>query len=126
MASWSPAASVAAPVRRPRTEALPAPRRRRATGAQQRRLTGGIVWIVVLGLLLAGVVALNVGVLRLNMGLDRLDRERTQLRAQNAALASQLSSAAAAPRIQAQATRLGLVPAAAQDTSYVELTHRPR
>jgi hypothetical protein len=58
------------------------------------------------------------------MGLDRLDRERTQLRAENAALQSLLSSAAAAPRLQAQASRRGLVPASAQDTSYVRL-NRP-
>jgi cell division protein FtsB len=77
-----------------------------------------------LGVLLAGVVALNVGVLRLNMGLDRLDRERTQLRAENAALQSQLSTAAAAPRLQARAWRLGLHPAPAEDTHYVRLTGR--
>jgi cell division protein FtsB len=58
------------------------------------------------------------------MRLDKLDRERTQLRAQNQALQSQLASAAAAPRIQAKAARLGLHQATPQDTGYVELTHR--
>jgi ABC-type Fe3+ transport system permease subunit len=120
MATWSPtAATVAAPARS-RPQAAP----RRRAQARPRRLTGGIFWIVLLGVLLAGVVALSVGVLRLNMGLDKLDRERTQLRAENAALQSQLSSAAAAPRLQAKALRLGLVPAPAQDTTYVRLTRR--
>jgi cell division protein FtsL len=123
MATWSPTAStVAAPARRPRAKPAPAPRRR--TAARKRTLRAPIFWIVVLGILLAGVVALNVGVLRLNMSLDKLDRERTQLRAENAALQSQLSSAAAAPRLQAQAAKLGYVPASAQDTSYVHLTGR--
>jgi cell division protein FtsL len=113
MATWSPtAATVAAPARRARV------------AVRRRPLRGGIFWIVLLGVLLTGVVALNVGVLRLNMNLDKLDRERTQLRAENAALQSRLSSAAAAPRLQAQAAKLGLVPASSQDTSYVRLTRR--
>ena len=77
-----------------------------------------------LAVLLAGVVALNVGVLRLNMTLDDLDQQRRDLQAQNAALASQLSSAQAAPRIEAKAARAGYVPAPAEDTFYVELTGR--
>jgi cell division protein FtsL len=124
MATWSPtASSVAAPARRPQTRPAPAPARRRVA-TRQRRLTGGIAWIAVLGVLLAGVVALNVGVLRLNMQLDKLGREQTQLRAENAQLQSQLSSGAAVSRLQAQAAKLGLVPAPAQDTSYVRLTRR--
>ncbi|MFN2629008.1 MAG: hypothetical protein ABR569_10280 [Gaiellaceae bacterium] len=79
---------------------------------------------MIFGVLLAGVVALNVGVLRLNMHVDKLNQERQQLRARNAALASQLSSAAAAGQIQARAVRLGLVPASAQDTTYVDLARR--
>jgi cell division protein FtsL len=125
MATWSPtAASVAAPARRPRERPAPAAARRPTASARRRPLRGGIFWIALLGVLLAGVVALNVGVLRLNMGLDKLDRQRTDLRAENAALQSQLSSAAAAPRLQARAVKLGLAPASAQDTSYVRLTRR--
>jgi cell division protein FtsB len=78
------------------------------------------VWIVVVGVLLAGLVALNVAVLQLNVRLDRLGRDRVMLRDQNAALASQFSSAKASPRIQARAQqRLGLVPAG--DMTYVDL-----
>jgi hypothetical protein len=114
MASWSSSGAVALP------REQPAPRRR--TASQRRRLSRGIVWIVVLALLLAGVVALNVAVLRLNIGLDHLDRQRADLRAQNAALQSQLSSAQAAGLIQAKATRLGLVPA--EGATYVDLSRR--
>ena len=60
--------------------ALPAPTRRAharaaeaARGAEvapRRRVAGGVVWIGVVAVLLAGVVALNVAVLRLNIRLD--------------------------------------------------------
>jgi cell division protein FtsL len=82
-----------------------------------------VVWILAVAVLLTGVVALNVAVLRLNMQLDRLGRERTQLRAENATLSSQLSSAAAAPKIQALAhRRLGVSPAPADKVTYLDLT----
>jgi cell division protein FtsL len=105
--------------------ALPRPRRRRrvaARSAARPRAFGGVLWIVVFGALLAGVVAVNVAVLQLNVRLDELGRERIQLRADNARLSSQLSSAAAAARIEAQARRrLGLVPADANTTAYLQL-----
>jgi cell division protein FtsL len=87
-------------------------------------VAGGVVWIAVVAVLLAGVVALNVAVLRLNMRLDHLSRERADLRAKNAALAVQLSGAASAPRIQGLAARqLGLTQATPDQTSYVTLPH---
>ncbi len=93
--------------------------------ARTRGVAGGILWIGLVALLLAGVVALNVAVLQLNVRLDGLGRERTTLRAENAALASQLSSAAVPGRIETLAqTRLGLLPAALTDTRYVDLDRR--
>jgi cell division protein FtsL len=86
-----------------------------------------VVWIAVVAVLLAGVVAINVAVLRLNMQVDSLDTQRAQLRAEKQALASQLSMAAASPRIQAQAqTRFGLVAANPAETTYVRLGPRTR
>jgi cell division protein FtsL len=114
------AASAAAPVERTVAQPKRAPRRKRSQA--ERPVTGGVVWIGVLTVLLAGVVALNVAVLRLNMTLDRLARERAQLRADTAALQSQLSSAAATGRIEALAIkRLGDVPATPDQTTYVQL-----
>jgi len=113
-----------APVRRrPRPVAQPVRGARRApqTRASGRRLTGGIVWISLFAVLLTGVVALNVAVLRTNMNVNRLDKVELQLRAENQALASQVSSAASARRIEATARKLGLVPAPAIDTSYLDL-----
>ena len=89
---------------------------------RQRRVTGGVAWITVVALLLAGVVATNVAVLRLNMSLDDANRERADLTAQMAALSSGLSSAASAPRIQQLAAkRLGWVQATPEQTSYFSL-----
>ena len=120
---FASAAAAPAPVRAPRGRAVRAPaaapaRRTRAAG---RRLTGGVAWISVFALLLAGVVAVNVAVLRVNVGVTKLDKQEQQLQAQNAALASQASSAAASLKIEATARRLGLAPAPATDTSYLDL-----
>ena len=87
------------------------------------RMTGGVIWIALLAVLLAGVVALNVAVLRLNMRYDKLGRTKVELAAQNADLQSQLSSAAATEKIQQQArTELGLVSANPDATKYIKLT----
>jgi cell division protein FtsL len=80
------------------------------------------VWIIVLAVLLAGIVAVNVAVLQLNVRLDELGRERVQLRADTNRLSSQLSSASANARIESQArTKLGLVRADPELTFHVQL-----
>jgi cell division protein FtsL len=82
-----------------------APRRR----ARRARARGGILWIAVSGILLAGVVFVNVAVLRLNLALDGATADRVKLRAENAALQSELSSKLRSGAIQAQASKkLGL------------------
>lgn len=103
----------------PAIDAAPRPRPR----AERRpRVASGVVWIAIIGVLLAGVVFMNVAVLRLNIQLDQRGRDRARLRADNAQLASELSSAQAAARIQALARKeLGVQPALAQETTYVRL-----
>jgi cell division protein FtsL len=88
------------------------------------RLTGGIFWISAFAVLLAGVVALNVAVLRVNMTVNDLNKQQAELQAQNQALASQLSSAGSSIRIEQAARKLGLVPAPAADTSYLDLDRK--
>ena len=123
MAAWDVAAELLAPAPRPKPK--PAAQKRPRPAAK-RRVTGGVLWIVVVAVLLTGIVALNVAVLRLNVELDRLSRERASLRAENAALQSQLSSAASSQRIQTLAAkRLGLRPADPSTTTYVDLGRRP-
>ena len=118
------AAAAAKPARkaasRPKPKSKPraAPRR----PARSRGVTGGVVWIVFIAVLLTGVVALNVAVLRLNVQLDQLAREKRELRAGNNELASQLAAVEASGRIETLArTRLGLVPAQPDQTTYVTL-----
>jgi len=93
------------------------------TAARSRApFAGGVVWIVVVGVLLAGIVAVDVLVLQLNMQFDGLGRERAQLKADNALLRSQLSSASASVRIEdAAKSKLGLQVADPLTTTYVRL-----
>jgi Tfp pilus assembly protein PilN len=105
----APAIAVSQPRPRPRPERRP-------------RVASGVVLITLIGVLLAGIVFMNVAVLRLNLRLDQLGRDRARLRADIAQVSSMLSSEQAAARIQAQATKeLGLVPAPAGDTTFVTL-----
>jgi cell division protein FtsL len=104
------------------------PSRPRPRGAATRRpvrskgVAGGIVWIVFVTALLAGVVALNVAVLRLNVQLDGLAREKQELRAGNNDLASRLAGLEASGRIESLArSQLGLVPAEPGQTTYITL-----
>lgn len=93
--------------------------------ASKRRpvvLGGGVVWIVLFAVLLAGVVAVNVAVLRLNLQLDRSNTQRTELKADISRLRSELSSVAATSRIERLAQgELGLVAADPDQTNYIEL-----
>jgi cell division protein FtsL len=99
--SHAQAATVAQPVARPR------PRRR--TRAGHGRARGGILWIAIGGILLAGVVFVNVAVLQLNLRLDSANAERSKLIADNAALQTQYARLTSSPRLYAAATtRLGL------------------
>jgi hypothetical protein len=128
MASWHAAAAPAparAPARkrsRPRPEAArPAPRRR---AKAKPGVAGGLAWIIVAGVLLAGIVALNVAVLRLNIRLDHMNNKNQQLQAENAALGAKLSGAVSSPRIQALAKARGFVPADPTTIGYVDIAPR--
>ena len=118
MASLSHAQAVTVdPVTRPRPRT-----HTRTRKTSQPRARGGIVWIVVSGILLAGVVFVNVAVLQLNLALDSTNQNRTKLIAQNAALQSQYSALVASQRIQQQAVRqLGLQYSDPSTYGYVNL-----
>ena len=123
MASLSHAQSaIAEPVVRPRPRTKPRPKTRKRTQARAR---GGILWIVVSGILLAGVVFVNVAVLRLNLSLDSTNSERTKLRAENAALQSNLSRELASSQIQTRAAKeFGLTYADPSQYGYVNLAKK--
>jgi cell division protein FtsL len=118
MASWAGTARVETP---PVTRQRPKPRTTSKRRARTRPF-GGVVWIVLLAVLLAGVVAVNVAVLQLNVRLDELGRERIELQGETKRLSSQLSSASATARIESQAkSKLGLVQADPELTFHVQL-----
>jgi len=97
---------------------------RTRSAARRRRwaLGGGVVWIVLVALLLAGVVAVNVTVLRLNLELDQVGRERTELRSDISRLRSELSTASATSRVDRLAQKeLGLVKADPDEMTFVHL-----
>jgi cell division protein FtsL len=88
------------------TQPLARPRIR----ARKARARGGILWIAIGGILLAGVVFVNVAVLQLNLRLDSANAERTKLPADNAALQTEYSRLISSPRVTAAAKKqFGLV-----------------
>jgi cell division protein FtsL len=100
----------------------PRARARREARGRTWALGGGVFWIVLLAILLAGVVAVNVAVLRLNLQLDDSGREQTELKTDIARLRSEISSAAATTRIERLAEgELGLVEVEPEDTTYIQL-----
>ena len=94
--SHAQAATVAEPAARPR----PRPRRRSTARAR-----GGILWIAIGGILLAGVVFVNVAVLQLNLRLDSANADRVKLLAGNADLQAQYSRLVSSPRVTAAALK---------------------
>ena len=118
------AVAVAKAARRSQARPKPRPRARRKANAG-RRVAGGAIWIVVMALLLAGVVALNVAVLRLNLQSDQLAEERARLRAESAELTSMLAVRSASARTSSLArNKLGLEPADPATTTYLDLSKR--
>jgi uncharacterized protein HemX len=124
LASLSHAQStIAEPVVRPRPRTKPRPTTTTRTRKRSKaRARGGILWIAVSGILLAGVVFVNVAVLRLNLSLDSTNSERTKLRAENAALQSNLSRELASSQIETRAAReFGLTYADPTQYGYVNV-----
>jgi hypothetical protein len=120
-----PAVAPQKPLRKAQPAPKPARARKRTAARKKPRLLGGIVWIVILAALLGGIVALNVAALQLNVRLQQANGAKADVRARTVALAGQLSSAGSAPQVASAAeSKLGLVPAAPDQTTYVDLAPR--
>jgi cell division protein FtsL len=103
------------------TQPLARPRVR----ARKARARGGILWIAIGGILLAGVVFVNVAVLQLNLRLDSANSERSKLMADNATLQTQYSRLTSTPRITAAAKKqFGLVYRDPSEYVYVDLAKK--
>jgi hypothetical protein len=138
-------ARAAAPARAPRRKAPPRPRRapdrRRpagqliplATGAATAvrnlpdsglmvRLTRGRAWIAVLGVLLAGIVTLNVITLSLAAHAGHVEQNAQALDQENSLLRSRDAERSGAARVRHDAAALGLSAAPAGEVDYVRAT----
>ena len=117
-------AAVAEPLPRPRHRSKSSRDERAVRSRSRRHQRRGVLWIAVSGILLVGVVFVNVAVLRLNLSLSSAERQRTQLRGENAALQAQLAAALASPRIEAEASKqLGVRAVDPGSVAYVDLSH---
>src|ERR687895_2130102 len=101
---------------------LPAgpPARRGSTGVFERlralpehrvvdRLLRGRVWIWLIGVLLGGIVAMQVSLLKLNAGIGRAVTTAGTLERQNARLEADIARLSSGERIRAAAAEEGLV-----------------
>jgi hypothetical protein len=88
------------------------------------RLTRGRVWIGVLGVLLAGIVALNVLTLSLAAGVGHIDQNIQALDEENSILRSRDAQRSGAGRIAREAAVLGLSAAAVSEVGAVEASPR--
>jgi hypothetical protein len=88
------------------------------------RLTRGRAWIAVLGILLAGIVALNVVTLSLAAGAGHVDRNVQALDEENSFLRGLDAQRSGADRIRHDAAALGFSAAAVDQVGSVEASPR--
>lgn len=82
------------------------------------RLTRGRAWIAVLGLLLIGIVALNVATLGFDASISKMERQALDLEQKNSALRAGLAQKLSHDRVEATALSLGLVRPATDEYTY--------
>lgn len=75
------------------------------------RLTRGRLWIGLLGLLLVGIVALNVVTLSFAASSGKIDAQNTLLSRENSVMQSRYAKAYGQNRMRHEAAKLGLAPA---------------
>ena len=75
------------------------------------RMTRGRAWIAVLGVLLVGIVAVNVITLSLSAAAGHIDQNITALEQENPLLRSRVAQRDGAARVRSEAGALGLAPA---------------
>ena len=84
------------------------------------RMTRGRAWIAVLGLLLAGIVAVNVVTLSLAATTGHVDRNVQALDSENSLLRSRDAQRSGAARVRHDAGALGLTMASSDQIGYVQ------
>jgi hypothetical protein len=82
------------------------------------RMTRGRAWIVVLGLLLTGIVALNVVNLSLGASQGKIGQQAQILEQENSALRARLAHRLSSPQVRSAAASLGMTAPAPHDIDY--------
>ena len=83
------------------------------------RLLRGQAWIVVIGIALMGIVAMQVSLLKMNAGIGRAVEHSQTLERQNADLRAAVSTLSSEARIQREAAAMGMIEPPAGDVRYV-------
>jgi hypothetical protein len=83
-------------------------------------LLHGQGWIVLIGVLLAGIVFFNVDLLRMNREITQMADRASQLKRENARYRGDLAQLASSERIQLEAAELGLVLPAPAEVRYLK------
>ena len=84
------------------------------------RLLRGRAWVACVGLLLAGIVFLNVSLLEVNGGIANVNERATALKRENAALRLEVARLVSSERIERAAVAQGFVMPAPGKVAYVE------
>lgn len=84
------------------------------------RLTRGRAWIGVLGVLLVGIVALNVVTLSFAASAGKVDERNTELSQENSALQSRVAQKYGQAKLHHEAAQLGLSTQAATEPQIIE------
>ncbi|HEX3173504.1 MAG TPA: hypothetical protein VHQ43_04700 [Solirubrobacterales bacterium] len=84
------------------------------------RLTRGRAWIALLGMLLAGIVTLNVITLSFAAGAGHVDQNIQALDEENSILRSRDAQRSGAGRVRSEAAGLGLAAAPVDEVEYVQ------
>jgi hypothetical protein len=84
------------------------------------RMTSGRLWIGVLGVLLAGIVAVNVVTLSIAASAGHVDQNIQALESENSLLHSRDATLSGSARVRHDAAELGLAAASTDQLGYVE------
>lgn len=84
------------------------------------RMTRGRAWIAVLGLLLVGIVALNVATLSFAATAGKIDEQITALEKENSMLGSREAQHFSTARVRSQGAELGLAMPTTEEPTLIE------
>jgi hypothetical protein len=88
------------------------------------RMTRGRAWIGVLGVLLTGIVAVNVATLSLAASAGKIDRNIAALESENSLLSVRDAERSGVARVRHEAAGLGLTTATTDQIGYVRASAR--